>query len=90
MEGPPLSVIETLIQVQGRIKGKPFCCGVVAWNGRVVETAAILRRHIKKCFTGKQVADICKTHGWTWVKVHDVIRLDINSKGTAVSPSGET
>ena len=47
-----------------------FYAGVVAQNGKVVEVAPILYRHIKRGWTGQQVVDYCKAKGWRWERVY--------------------
>lgn len=56
---------ETLVCVEG----PGFFAGIVARNGRVIEAAPILCRHIKRGFTGQQVADVCRSKGWKWERV---------------------
>jgi len=65
-------MIDTLIQITGSTPRGPFCAGVVARDGRVIEVAPILRRHIIKGMTGTGVAAVCREKCWTWEKVHDV------------------
>jgi hypothetical protein len=56
---------ETLVVVEA----PHFYAGVVAREGRVIEVAPILYRHIKRGWTGRQVADYCRAKGWTWERV---------------------
>jgi hypothetical protein len=67
-------LIETLLQITGKSYGRPFCAGIVARNGRVIETAPILRK--LKGMNGKELVRHCQEQGWTWVKVHDILTLD--------------
>lgn len=59
---------ETLVVVEA----PHFYAGVVAQDGKVVEVAPILYRHIRKGWSGQQVADYCKRKGWRWERVHTV------------------
>jgi hypothetical protein len=60
---------ETLIQ----IIAPHFVAGLVARDGKVIEMAPILRRHIMRGWNGQQVADYCAKKGWQWHKVHTVM-----------------
>jgi hypothetical protein len=60
-------VIEVLIAIDA----PHFYAGVVAQNGVVVEVAPILYRHIRKGWTGRQVADYCAAKGWCWERVSE-------------------
>lgn len=62
-----------MIEVLIEITGPRFCCGLVARNGRVIEMAPILRRHIKNGWAGWQVAALCRQNGWTWIKVQEIV-----------------
>jgi hypothetical protein len=63
-------MIETLLYIEGKIGTRSFAGGLVAQNGKVVEVAPILRRHIQRGWTGAQVAAYCKAQGWHWEVVH--------------------
>ena len=58
---------ETIIAIDGLIRGKPFYAGIVARDGRVIEAAHVVK--YMKGWTGQQVADHCKKLGWTWERV---------------------
>jgi len=61
-------VIETLLQ----ITGPHFAAGVVARDGRVIQTAPILARVIRNGMSGGDVAAQCRKMGWSWEIVHKI------------------
>lgn len=66
----PLFSEEVLIVIDGRHNGKDFYAGVIAHDGRVVEVAPILTKHIRKGWDGSQVAAYVKHMEWRWERVH--------------------
>jgi hypothetical protein len=65
-------VIETLAQVRGVYKGKPFTAGLVLWDNRVVEVAPILWRFRKR--TRGEVRASCRELGWSASVVYEMQR----------------
>lgn len=66
---PRREVVETLVSIDAL----HFNAGIVARDGRVIEVAPILYRHIKRGWTGKQVADYCRSKGWRWELVSTTV-----------------
>lgn len=68
-----MAMAETLIVIDA----PHFYAGLVAENGRVKMAADIIRymgpKGRRPGWTGQQVADYCKSKGWTWEKVHTVL-----------------
>lgn len=58
---------ETLIVIDGLIRGKPFYAGIVARDGKVIEAAHVVK--YMRGWTGQQVKDHCAKQGWTWERV---------------------
>jgi len=55
-----------------RVTGPYFCAGCVARNGKVVEAAPILRRHVLG-LDGRQFFHLCRRNLWHFevVEAHD-------------------
>jgi hypothetical protein len=51
-----------------QISSERFCAGVVVREGRVVECAPILRRHLLG-LDGRRFAAVCARKGWRYVEV---------------------
>jgi hypothetical protein len=81
-----------MIDILLQITGPDFCAGVVARDGRVIETAPRLRHHIPKGSTGAFVNAVCRERGWTWEKIHEVRSDGTNSTVSTktIGPSGAT
>ena len=47
-----------------RVVGDDFVAGVVARNGRIIEAAPILRRHVG--LQSRMFAQFCLRNGWSW------------------------